>query len=175
MTNDMMGVQDQLHLMVHRNGKLVDERISILPFGIRTKWIHFWQYFGFYKQYMDDLVVNAGKAAVANLLATNSGPLCFGYVGIGNGTTAAAATQTDLLGATKIRQAADTIERVTTNVANDTYQATTIFDIESTIAITESGVFDASSSGNMLCRQVFNPINLESGDQVTLVWKIVIS
>ena len=122
---------------------------------------------------MEDLVVNAGKAAVANLLATDSGTACFKYTGIGQDSTAPAPGQTALLNQYK-RQAADTITRVTTNVANDTMQSTTTFNITDTVSLVESGLFDAPSGGNMLCRQTFAPINLQNEDQVTFIWKIVV-
>ena len=65
--------------------------------------------------------------------------------------------------------------RVTTNEANDNMQSTTTFNITDNVSLVESGLFDAPTGGNMLCRQTFAPINLQDGDQVTFIWKIVVT
>ena len=37
------------------------------------------------------------------------------------------------------------------------------------------GVFNASSSGTMLCRSVFSVVNKAAGDSMTVTWVITIS
>jgi hypothetical protein len=169
-----VGMADQLEVWLTRNGERTLLRETMPNHGVKRWVIKFGKLFGLFDRYMEDLVVNAGKAAVANLLATDSGTACFKYTGIGQDSTAPAPGQTALLNQYK-RQAADTITRVTTNVANDTMQSTTTFDITDAVALVESGLFDAPSGGNMLCRQTFAPINLQNGDQVTFIWKIVVT
>ena len=39
-------------------------------------------------------------------------------------------------------------------------------------AITEAGIFDASSSGTMLCRTKFLPVNKAAADTMTIVWSV---
>jgi hypothetical protein len=41
-----------------------------------------------------------------------------------------------------------------------------------TIAITESGVFNAATAGTLLARQVFTAVNVVSGDSIQFTWKI---
>jgi len=42
-------------------------------------------------------------------------------------------------------------------------------------AITEAGIFNASSSGTMLCRVVFSALNLTSTDSISVDWTITLS
>lgn len=169
-----VGMADQLEVWLTRNGKRTLLRETMPNHGVKRWVIKAGKRLGFFDRYMEDLVVTAGKAAVANLLATDSGTACFKYTGIGQDSTAPAPGQTALLNQYK-RQAADTVTRVTTNVANDTMQSTTTFSITDTVALVESGLFDAGINGNMLCRQTFAPINLQNEDQVTFIWKIVVT
>ena len=169
-----VGMADRLEVWLTRNGKRTLLRETMPNHGVKRWVIKFGKLFGFFDRYMEDLVVTAGKAAVANLLTTDSGTQCFKYTGIGQDSTAPAPGQTALLNQYK-RQVADNMTRVTTNVANDTMQSTTTFNITDTVSLVESGLFDAPSGGNMLCRQTFAPINLQNGDQVTFIWKIVVT
>ena len=169
-----VGMADQLEVWLTRNGKKTLLRETMPNHGPKRWVIKAGKLFGFFDRYMEDLVVTAGKAAVANLLATDSGTSCFKYTAIGQDNTVPGAAQTALMNQYK-RKAADTITRVTTTTTNDTMQSTTTFDVTDTVAIVESGLFDASTNGNMLCRQTFAVINLVNGDQITFIWKIVVS
>ena len=42
-------------------------------------------------------------------------------------------------------------------------------------SITEAGIFDASSGGNMLCRTVFPVVTKEAGDSIAITWAITVS
>jgi hypothetical protein len=42
-------------------------------------------------------------------------------------------------------------------------------------AVTEAGIFNASSSGTMLCRTVFPVVNKQSGDSMTITWTVTVS
>jgi hypothetical protein len=119
-----------------------------------------------------DLIVNAGKAAVAGLInGVVTTP--FTYIAIGTGTNAPSPSDTSLQSETH-RQSA-TCSREQTNVPNDTAVLVTTFTFSSSYSITESGCFDASSGGNMLCRQTFSAINVGAGDSLQVTWKIVVS
>jgi hypothetical protein len=61
---------------------------------------------------------------------------------------------------------------VTTTTTNDTAQLTNTFSVTGTVAVTESGVLNAASTGTLLCRQVFTAINVVSGDSLALTWKV---
>lgn len=121
-----------------------------------------------------NLITNAGKALVAGLM-TGDVTNFFDYIAVGTGTTAAAATDTALeteSATAGLTRAASTNSRVTTDVTNDTAQFLKSFTVTGTVAVTESGVFDASSTGNMLCRQVFSAINVVNGDTLQITWKV---
>lgn len=76
------------------------------------------------------------------------------YIGVGNGTTAFAATQTDLAGASKTRKAMDaTYPQVSTNVI--TFRST-FGTGDANYAWEEWGVFNASTAGTMMNRVVAN-------------------
>jgi hypothetical protein len=60
---------------------------------------------------------------------------------------------------------------VTTDVTNDTAQLVYTFTVTGTAAVTESGVFNAASSGVLLARQVFSAINVVNGDSLQITWK----
>jgi hypothetical protein len=123
-----------------------------------------------------NVITNAGKAQVAGLInGVVTTP--FRYIAIGTGTTAPAATDTALATETH-RKLADSVSRATTNVDNDTALLVATFSgYTGTEAVTESGVFDASSGGNMLCRQTFSAINVDwgAGDSLQITWKIVVT
>ena len=42
-------------------------------------------------------------------------------------------------------------------------------------AVTEAGLFNASSSGTMLCRTVFSVVNKGSSDSMTIPWTVTVS
>lgn len=48
------------------------------------------------------------------------------------------------------------------------------FTINSTATVAESGILDASASGNMFARQTFTGIALQSGDKLTVSWTITV-
>lgn len=120
-----------------------------------------------------NLVVNAGLEFVSKLIngvATNF----FDYIAIGTGTTAATATDTQL--ETEITTGGG--ERA---LGTLTYEASykakfeNTFNFTSSFAVTESGILDASTAGNMLCRQTFSAINVANGDSLQVTWKITVS
>jgi len=127
---------------------------------------------------IDNTVVNAGLAQIAGLILTDIGGTAFDYIAFGTGTTAAAVTDTTLK--TEIttsggERKAGTGTRTTTSVTNDTAQLVATFTFTGSFALTESGVFNASSDGTMLSRQVFAAVNVVSGDQIQVTWKIQVS
>ena len=104
-------------------------------------------------------LTNAGRNIIAQFLIDDGTPTPFdntnAYLGVGDGTTAFNATQTDLqAGTNKLRDAMEaTYPQRATNVLTfrslfSTAQAN--FDWE------EWGVFNASTAGTMLCRKVEN-------------------
>lgn len=116
---------------------------------------------------------NAGAAIATNrIIQAGTAPQ---YIGVGTGTAAAAVTDTALgtevsavNGAARVT---GTQSRVTTTVTNDTVQVTGTWTCTSgTPAITEAGVFDAVTTGNLFIRDVFAAINMSSGMTLALTY-----
>lgn len=121
-----------------------------------------------------NLVVTAGKALVASRLG-GSGSSAITHIGVGTGATAPASGDTTLqteLATSGLTRASATISTTTTTVTNDTMQAQVTFTVTGTQAVTESGLFNASTSGTMLCRQTFSAINVLNGDTLQVTWKV---
>jgi hypothetical protein len=122
-----------------------------------------------------NLITNAGVAAVAGLIGNVGSVSTFGYIAVGTGTNAASAADTTLQTETAtsgLSRAASTNSRVTTDVTNDTIQFLKSFSVSDSVAVTESGVLNASSAGDLLCRQVFSAINVVNGDTLQITWKV---
>lgn len=84
--------------------------------------------------------------------ATATPPKPFTHIAYGTGTTAEAITLTGLT--TETARGAATIETVSTYTANDTIRFSREFTADGAVTVTEVGVFDASSTGNMLGREL---------------------
>lgn len=124
-------------------------------------------------------IPTVGKALVAGRINGSGSPAAATYVGVGVGTTAFNAADTALEteklvdGTTSATaHTSGTPSLVTTDVTNDTAQLVATFAFTATLAITESGVFNASSTGTLLARQTFSAINVVTGDSLQLTWKI---
>ena len=119
-------------------------------------------------QEVPNLVVTAGKNYVADRIKNNS--TVMSHMAIGTGSTAAAAGNT-ALGSESARTAL-TSSTVSSNeiVYVDTFAAGV-----GTGAITEAGIFNASSGGTMLCRTVFSVDNKGASDAMTITWTVTVS
>ena len=112
---------------------------------------------------------SSGSAIVTALLLASA----VKYVAYGTDTTAYAATQTALIAAAAESRATGTQTQQTTDHTNDTYQVVgTITCATTGKAITEAGVFDAASSGNMYARAAFSALNLDVGDSIQFTFKV---
>jgi hypothetical protein len=120
---------------------------------------------------VDNLVVDAGKDFVASRMKdTTDGAMS--HMAVGTGSTAAAA------GDTALGSEAARVALTTTTVADNviTYAATFAAGTPSgASAITEAGLFNASSSGSMLCRTVFAVVNKGASDSITISWAVTVS
>ena len=123
-----------------------------------------------------DMVMNAGRAAVAGLILTDVSVNDYDYLAIGTGTNAPVATQTTLQ--TETHRGAGTGTRVTTAVTDDTAQLVFTFSgYSGTEAITEIGTFNAAAVGDMLMRQTFSVLNVDwdKGDSMVATVKVQVS
>lgn len=115
---------------------------------------------------------NAGAAIVTNrIIQAGTAPKNIGW---GTGTTTAAVTQTALVTeaapTTAGGRTVGTESRTTVTVTNDNYQVTGTVTAGSTLAITEAGLFDAVTAGNMLVRGDFAAVNVVSADSIAFTF-----
>lgn len=126
---------------------------------------------------VSNLVVDAGLAGAASRINGAGAEAAFTYLEIGIGTTAADHADTTLESAISTYacgRAAATCTRVTTTVTNDTAQLVKSWTVGAggSFAVTESGIFNNSSAGTMLARQVFSAINIAAGDSLQVTWTV---
>ncbi len=118
-----------------------------------------------------NLVVTSGKELVAaNLQGGTVTPMT--HMGVGSGSVAAGSADT-ALGAQIDRNALST-SGGSVSAAVVTYECTWLPG-DGTGALTEAGLFSASSGGTMLARTVFPVVNKGADDNVTIVWDVTIS
>ena len=118
---------------------------------------------------VSNLVVAVGKQVIAARLVGNTLAVP-SYMAVGSSNTAATTSQT-ALGTELGRVVLDSTTRTTNTIAYvATFPAGT-----GTGTLTEAGIFNASSSGNMLCRTNFNDVNKASGDTMVITWNVTIA
>ncbi len=122
-----------------------------------------------HEQEIKNLVVTTGKNFIASRMKDTT-DTAMSHMAIGSGTTAAAVGDTAL--ETQLGRVSLTSTTVTTN--NVAYVAT--FPAGTgTGAVTEAGLFNASSGGTMLCRTVFSVINKGSADTLGITWTVTVN
>jgi hypothetical protein len=122
---------------------------------------------------IENLVVNAGLAYIISRMVGTAKP-AISHMALGAGTMAAAASQTDLIAMLGVREALDSTTISGTNNEKVVYVAS--FEAgDATGAVTEAGLFNAASGGDMLCRTVFAVVNKAADDTMTVTWTITVS
>lgn len=140
---------------------------------------------GFWRPYFDfkNGVTDAGRAAISSRINGSGAAAAFVSIGMGTSTTAFNAAQTALItgvladgsgdsGVHVLASGSVTVSLQTTTITNDTARLVGTVSITGTIAVTESGVFNANTNGTMLCRQTFSAVNVVNGDSLQLQWDI---
>ena len=120
----------------------------------------------------ENLVVTAGKAWVAQRMEGVSLGIMT-HMGVGTGTTAVVIANTDLETITGARLALSDSGGIVAG-AVITFACTYPAGAH-TAAITEAGIFTASTSGTMLARTVFTVVNKGALDSMTISWAVTIS
>ena len=116
-----------------------------------------------------NLTVNSGFKAVCDMMG-QGGVQPFNYCAIGTGTAAPTASDTTL-GSETAR-----VQGTYTRTADTVWKNEASFGAGvGTGAITESGLFNASSGGTMLCRQTFAVINKGDADTLVVTWQYTLS
>jgi hypothetical protein len=120
-----------------------------------------------------NLVVNSGLAYIASRMVGTS-KSTMSHMALGSSTTAAAAGQSDLVSVLGSREALDSTTISGTNDEKVVYVSS--FEAgDATGAVTEAGIFNAASSGDMLCRTVFSVVNKAADDTMSVTWTITLS
>ena len=117
-----------------------------------------------------NLVVTTGLAYIASRMK-DATATAMTHMAVGSSTTAAAAGDT-ALGTQIGSRVALTSTTVTSNAV--VYVASFGAGV-GTGAITEAGIFNASTSGTMLCRTVFSVVNKAAADTLQITWTITIN
>ena len=117
-----------------------------------------------------NLVVTTGLNYIASRMKDASAT-AMTHMALGSGTTSAAAGQTDLVTLLGAREALDS----TTVTANAVAYVSSFEAGDATGAVTEAGIFNASTSGTMLCRVVFSVVNKAADDTKTVTWTITLA
>ena len=117
---------------------------------------------------VDNLVVGTGLAFIASRMKDATSAV-MSHMAVGSGTSSPAAGNTALV--TELSRVALTATTVTANAI--AYSAT-FGPAVGTGAVTEAGLFSASTVGTMLCRTVFGVVNKEAGDTMVITWTVTI-
>lgn len=119
-----------------------------------------------------NLVVTVGKTYLAAWLAAASQAGKFmSYVGLGTSSTPAASGDTalgaELAGGGYSRQ-----QGALTSSSNVWTNTVTFSPGVATGAVTEAGLFSASTSGTLFAHQVFSVYNVAAGDTLQITWSV---
>ena len=145
MINDNINVTGQLGIVVtDEHGQIKEQRVH------------------------KNLVVTAGKAWIAARMKATDAPAEMTHMAVGTNATAAADANT-ALGTESARVA------MSSAVAGAVVTYTASFPAGTgTAALTEAGIFNASSAGTMLCRTVFPVVNKGASDSMAVTWTVTV-
>jgi len=122
---------------------------------------------------MANVLTNAGKAIISGRMfgstPTQTEPR---HVAWGTGAGTAAAADTTLFTEAAEARTAGTSSQVTTTVTNDTHQVVGTITAAAGKTITNAGVFDASTSGNLYVKGDFTGLALLTGDSIQFTFKL---
>jgi len=120
-----------------------------------------------------NLVVSAGKSYIASrMIGTSATVMTHMGIGSDQGVTLALAAGNTALGA----ELARTNNLFTSSVSSNavTYQATFAAGV-GTGDVKEAGIFNASTSGTMLCRTTFPIVTKQAGDSIAITWVVTVN
>ncbi len=112
-----------------------------------------------------NLVVNTGKNYITARMGSNANAV-MSHMAVGNSNTAAALT--DIALGSQVSRTS-----LTGTVTANSIAYTASFGAGvATDALTEAGIFNASSGGEMLCRTVFAVVNKGAADTLNVTWTV---
>jgi len=118
-----------------------------------------------------NLVVTTGLGYIASRMKDTTAT-AMSHMAIGTGNTAASAGNTTL-GSESAR-----VSLTSTTVTGPAIAYVATFPAgtpASLTAVTEAGIFNASSSGTMLCRTVFAVVNKDVNDTMSITWTVTMA
>ena len=120
---------------------------------------------------INNLVVNTGLDYIGSRILDNSTNV-MSFMGLGSDNTAATATDTDLGALVGAREELTTsVYAFTQNEAKITYRAT--FEAgDATGDLSEAGIFNSSTGGEMLCRTTFDMLTKPANSVLSVTWVI---
>ena len=118
---------------------------------------------------IENLIVDTGLNFICDRMKDDETAMT--HMARGSGSTAAAAGDTTLGSQLGSREALDS-----STVTNNQIVYVASFEAgDATGAVTEAGIFNASSGGTMLCRTVFSVVNKAADDTLTVNWTITLT
>ncbi len=132
---------------------------------------------------IQNTITSVGKADVAGLIGDVGSVVAYKWLAIGEGSTAASATNTTLedecTAPTQLARTAGTATRMLTNTANDTLQLVNTFINNSSTVVTiqEAGIFNTNTANtaNVLGRQTFGGKTLEEDVELAVTYRIIVA
>jgi hypothetical protein len=125
------------------------------------------------KREVPNLVVNTGLAYIISRMVGTAKSV-MSHMALGSGTTAAAPGDTALESQLGSRVALDSTT-ITGSDDEKVVYVSTFGAGAGTGAVTEAGIFNNSSGGDMLCRTVFAVVNKAADDTMEITWTITLS
>jgi hypothetical protein len=124
------------------------------------------------------VVTDTGVQYLVDALQNLTEPENLKFHGFGTGGTAEAASQTALVTELTTQYATDNTRptgSLTEGASANIFRSVGTLSPDASVAITEHGLFSASSSGTMLDRSLFSVINLVSGDSLQITYDFTIN
>lgn len=119
---------------------------------------------------MANVFADAGKAIVTNrIIGAGTEPK---FIAWGTGAGTAAVADTTLFTEASEARVTGTSTRVTTTVTNDTHQVTGQMVANGSKTITNAGLFDASTVGNLYVKGDFTGVALVLNDTIDFTFKL---
>jgi hypothetical protein len=116
-------------------------------------------------------VVTVGKGFIASRMK-DATATAMSHMELGTSTASTTATMTTL---TSIVSGSRTALTSTTVTTNSVAYVVTFPAGTGTGALTEAGIFNASSAGTMLCRTTFSVINKAAADTLGITWTVTVN
>jgi hypothetical protein len=118
---------------------------------------------------IENLIVDTGLNFICDRMKDDETAMT--HMALGSGSTAAAAGDTTLGSQLGSREVLDS-----STVTNNQIVYVSSFEAgDATGAVTEAGIFNASTGGTMLCRTVFSVVNKAADDTLTVNWTITLT